>query len=128
MNVLLIWPRYPDTYLSFSHALKFISKKASNVPLGLLTVASLLPEEWNRKLIDLNVSELKDRDIKWADFVFVSAMSVQSASVAQIIERCKLLNAKIVAGGPLFTEEYDQYPEIDYLVLNEAEVTLPMFV
>lgn len=128
MNVLLVWPKYPDTYWSFSYALKFISKKASNVPLGLLTVASLLPREWNRKLIDLNVSELKDQDIKWADFVFVSAMSVQSTSVALIIKQCRLLNAKIVAGGPLFTEEYDHYPEVDHLVLNEAEVTLPEFI
>jgi radical SAM superfamily enzyme YgiQ (UPF0313 family) len=128
MNILLVWPKYPDTYWSFSFALKFVSKKASNVPLGLLTVASLLPREWNRKLIDLNVSELKDRDIAWADFVFVSAMSVQSASVAHIIKKCKSLNAKIVAGGPLFTEEYDHYPEIDHLVLNEAEVTLPKFI
>jgi radical SAM superfamily enzyme YgiQ (UPF0313 family) len=91
-------------------------------------VASLLPREWNRKLIDLNVSELKDQDIKWADFVFISAMSVQSASVALIIKQCKLLNAKIVAGGPLFTEEYDHYPEVDHLVLNEAEITLPKFI
>lgn len=94
MNVLLIWPRYPDTYWSFNYAMKFISRKASNVPLGLLTVASLLPGQWNRKLIDLNVSELRDQDIKWADFVFLSAMSVQSSSVALIIKRCKLLNKK----------------------------------
>ncbi|HEX2968255.1 MAG TPA: B12-binding domain-containing radical SAM protein [Bacteroidales bacterium] len=128
MNVLLVWPRYPDTYWSFNYALKFISKTASNVPLGLITVAALLPQEWNKKLIDLNDSALRDKDIQWADYVFISAMSVQSASVAMIIKQCKLLNAKIVAGGPLFTEEYDRYPEIDHLVLNEAEVTLPEFI
>jgi radical SAM superfamily enzyme YgiQ (UPF0313 family) len=128
MNILLIYPQYPGTYWSFKHALKFISKKASNIPLGLITVASLLPDNWNKKLTDLNISRLKDKDIKWADYVFISAMSVQLASVKQIIERCTQLNAKMVAGGPLFTEEYEQFTEIDHLVLNEAEITLPLFI
>ncbi len=128
MNILLVYPQYPDTYWSFKHALKFISKKASNVPLGLITVASLLPEKWNKKLTDINVSRLRDEDIKWADYVFISAMSVQLASVRQVIERCKNLDARMVAGGPLFTEEFEQFPEIDHLVLNEAEITLPIFL
>ncbi len=108
--------------------MRFISKKASNVPLGLITVASLLPESWEKRLVDLNVSKLKDQDIKWADFVFISAMSVQSASAALVIKECRRLGVRIVAGGPLFTEEYDRYPEIDHLVLNEAEITLPEFI
>ena len=128
MNILLIYPKYPDTYWSFKHALKFISKKASTIPLGLITVAALLPDKWNRKLVDLNVSSLKERDIKWADYVFISAMSVQLASVKQVIKQCLQLKAKIVAGGPLFTEEYRQFPEIDHLILNEAEITLPNFI
>jgi len=128
MNILLVYPQYPDTYWSFKHALKFISKKSANVPLGILTVASLLPDEWNKKLTDLNVSRLRDEDIRWADFVFISAISVQSVSVKQIIGQCKHLETKIVGGGPLFTEEYEQYTDIDYLVLNEAEITLPLFV
>ncbi|OFY61252.1 MAG: B12-binding domain-containing radical SAM protein [Bacteroidetes bacterium RBG_19FT_COMBO_42_10] len=128
MNILLVYPQYPDTYWSFKHALKFISKKASNIPLGLITVASLLPDQWNKKLTDLNVTRLKDKDIIWADFVFISAMNVQLASVRHIISRCKQLNTRIVAGGPLFTEEYEQFAEIDHLVLNEAEITLPLFL
>jgi radical SAM superfamily enzyme YgiQ (UPF0313 family) len=128
MNTLLVYPQYPDTYWSFKHALKFISKKAAIIPLGLITVASLLPDNWKKKLTDINVSMLKDEDIKWADYVFISAMSIQLASVKQIIERCIQLNTKIVAGGPLFTEEYEQFPEIDHLVLNEAEITLPVFL
>jgi len=128
MNILLVYPQYPDTYWSFNHALKFISKKASNIPLGLITVASLLPGKWNKKLTDLNVSSLKDRDIEWADYVFISAMSVQIASVKQIIKRCIEFKTKMVAGGPLFTEEYEQFTEIDHLVLNEAEITLPLFI
>jgi radical SAM superfamily enzyme YgiQ (UPF0313 family) len=123
MNILLVYPKYPDTYWSFKHALKFISKKASNIPLGLITIAPLLPDEWNKKLIDLNVKSLKDKDIKWADYVFISAMSIQMVSVKQIIERCIQLKKKMVAGGPLFTEEYDHFPEIEHLLLNEAEIT-----
>jgi radical SAM superfamily enzyme YgiQ (UPF0313 family) len=128
MNILLVYPLYPDTFWSFKHALKFISKKAVNIPLGVLTVASLLPEAWNKKLTDLNVSELKDKDIIWADYVFISAMSVQLVSVKQIIARCTQLNTKMVAGGPLFTEEPELFPEITHLVLNEAEITLPLFL
>lgn len=128
MNILFVYPRYPDTYWSFKHALKFISKKAAIVPLGLITVASLVPEDWNKKLVDLNVSKLSDKDLRWADYVFISAMSVQTASAKEVIARCAGLGVKIVAGGPLFTEEYDQFPEIDHLVLNEAEITLPLFI
>lgn len=128
MNILLVYPLYPDTYWSFKHALKFVSKKAANVPVGILTVAALLPEEWNRKLVDLNVSQLKDTELIWADYVFISAMSVQSVSVRQVIDRCIALGKPIVAGGPLFTEEPGHYPEVDHLVLNEAEITLPLFL
>jgi radical SAM superfamily enzyme YgiQ (UPF0313 family) len=128
MNILLVYPRNPDTFWGFRHALKFISRKASDIPLGLITVASLLPENWNKKLVDLNISRLKDKDIIRADYVFISAMSVQLASVRQIVDRCRRLNTRIVAGGPLFTEEYEQFAEIDHLVLNEAEITLPHFL
>ncbi len=128
MKILLIYPNYPDTYWSFKHALKFISKKAANPPLGLLTVASLLPGSWEKKLVDLNVSTLKDKEIQWADYVFLSAMSIQLQSVKKIIHKCKLLNKKIVAGGPLFTAEYENFNDIDHLVLNEAEITLPQFL
>lgn len=128
MNILLTYPQYPDTYWSFRHALKFISKKASNVPLGLITVSSLLPDEWNKKLVDLNVSVLKDKDIEWADYVLISAMSIQTESVKTIMNRCKHFHTKVIAGGPLFTEEFDQFMDVDHLVLNEAEVTLPLFL
>ncbi len=128
MNVILVYPMYPDTFWSFKHALKFVSKKASFPPLGLLTVASMLPDEWNKKLIDMNATKLEDEDILWADFVFISAMSVQSDSANQVIDRCKNLNAKIVAGGPLFTSSPEYYPNVDHLILNEAEITFPQFL
>ena len=128
MNILLVYPEYPDTFWSFKHALKFVSKKASFPPLGLLTVASMLPEEWSKKLIDMNADKLHDKDIIWADYVFLSAMSIQSQSVEEIIQRCKHLNTKIVAGGPLFTSSSEYYINIDHLVLSEAEITLPQFL
>jgi len=119
---------YPDTFWSFKHALKFVSKKASFPPLGLLTVASILPKEWNKKLIDMNASILRDVDILWADYVFISAMSIQAESANQVIEKCRKLKTKVVAGGPLFTSSPQYYQNIDYLVLNEAEITLPQFI
>jgi radical SAM superfamily enzyme YgiQ (UPF0313 family) len=128
MKILLVYPKNPETFWSFKYALKFVSKKATNPPLGLLTVASLLPERWGKKLVDMNVTSLKDRDIKWADLVFISAISVQKESVKNIISRCKKLGVKIVAGGPLFTSNPSEFKHIDYLVLNEAEITLPLFL
>jgi len=128
MNILLINPKTPDTYWSFKHALRFIAKKALNPPLGLITVASMLPEDWQKKLVDLNVAGLHDRDLHWADYVFISAMSVQQDSVREIIERCKKNHKKMVAGGPLFTGEPENFTDIDHLVLNEAEITFPQFL
>jgi radical SAM superfamily enzyme YgiQ (UPF0313 family) len=128
MKILLVYPENPDTYWSFKHALKFVSKKAVNPPLGLITVASLLPAHWEKKLIDMNVSRLKEHDIEQADYIFISAMSVQLQSVNEIIKRCKSAGKKIVAGGPLFTEEFDKFSDVDHLVLNEAEITLPLFI
>ena len=87
MKILLVYPKYPDTFWSFKYALKFISKKASFPPLGLLTVAAMLPDRWEKKLVDMNVSSLTDEDITWADYVFISAMIVQKESAEEVIER-----------------------------------------
>lgn len=124
----MVYPQYPDTFWSFKHALKFISKKAAFPPLGLLTVAAMLPREWEKKLVDMNLTSLTDKDIEWADYVFISAMSVQKDSAKNVISRCKHLDTRIVAGGPLFTMEQEEFQELDHLVLNEAEVTLPLFL
>lgn len=128
MNILMVYPMYPDTFWSFKHALKFVSKKASFPPLGLLTVAAMLPADWSVKLIDMNTKALKDADILWADYVFISAMSIQSESVDIVIQRCKSLHTKMVAGGSLFTSTIDGYFDVDHLVLNEAELTMPLFI
>ena len=105
MNVLLIYPEFPDTFWSFKYALKFIRKKAAYPPLGLLTVAAMLPDEFHRRLVDTNVSGLSDDDLAWADIAFIGAMAVQRDSAKQIITRCKATGLKVVAGGPLFTAE-----------------------
>jgi radical SAM superfamily enzyme YgiQ (UPF0313 family) len=128
MNVLLIYPEFPDTFWSFKHALRFIQKKASSPPLGLLTVAAMLPAEWNKRLIDVNVTQLSEADLEWADYAFVSAMVVQRKSAHQIIARCKEAGLKVVAGGPLFSSEYSAFRAVDHFVLNEAELTLPPFL
>ena len=103
MKILLVYPEYPDTFWSFKHALKFISKKAVHPPLGLLTVAAMLPGHWEKRLVDMNASKLKDNDLIWADYVFIGAMAVQKTSVREVIARCKAAGVKIAAGGPLFT-------------------------
>jgi radical SAM superfamily enzyme YgiQ (UPF0313 family) len=128
MKILLVYPRYPDTFWSFRHALKFLSKKANFPPLGLLTVAAMLPVVWEKKVVDLNVNPLHDEDIEWADYVFISSMVVQKDSAKEVIARCNKLNAKVVAGGPLFTTGYEEFTGVDHFVLGEAEVTLPRFL
>jgi radical SAM superfamily enzyme YgiQ (UPF0313 family) len=128
MKILLVYPVYPDSFWSFKHAVKFISKKAAVPPLGLITVSAMLPKQWQKKLIDMNVTTLKNSDVEWADYIFLSAMYIQKESVDQVISIAKKLNKPIVAGGPLFTQEYMNYPEIDHFVLNEAEITLPLFL
>jgi len=127
LKVLLVYPQYADTFWSFKHALRFISKKAAFPPLGLLTVAAMLPDNWEKKLVDMNTTNLNDSDLRWADYVFISAMLVQQSSVAEVISRCKRFGNKIVAGGPLFASrhEYFDFDDIDYVVMGEAENMLP---
>ena len=128
MRILMVYPQYPDTFWSFKHALKFISKKASFPPLGLLTVAAMLPAGWEKKLVNMNATSLTDEDIGWADYVFISAMVVQQDSAREVIARCNELGTRLVAGGPLFTTGHEEFDGVDHFVLGEAEVTLPPFL
>lgn len=128
MKILLVYPEFPDTFWSFKHALKFIRKRAVLPPLGLLTVAALLPRSWEKRIIDLNIDQLTTSDLAWADYAFVSAMAVQRTSAQQAIDRCKQAGLKVVAGGPLFSTEFEQFEAVDHFVLNEAELTLPPFL
>ncbi len=128
MNILLVYPEFPDTFWSFKHALSFIQKKSSQPPLGLITIAAMLPAEWHKRLVDLNIETLRQSDLEWADYVFLSAMVVQRSSVHEVIARCNEAGVKVVAGGPLFTGEYERFPGVDHFILNEAELTLPPFL
>jgi len=128
MRVLLIYPEFPDTFWSFKHALPFVRKRASLPPLGLLTVAALMPGGWEKRLVDLNVRQLMPRDLEWADMAFVGAMTVQRASAREVVARCKAAGLTVVAGGPLFIAEHADFEQVDHFVLNEAELTLPEFL
>ncbi|HZP60526.1 MAG TPA: DUF4070 domain-containing protein [Opitutaceae bacterium] len=129
MNILLLYPEFPaNTFWSFKHALKFVRKRASLPPLGLLTVAAMLPPHWRQRLVDLNVRPLADRDLAWADVVCISAMIAQRSSVQRLIARCRAAGKTIIAGGPFFTSAHADFPGVDHFILNEAEVTLPEFL
>jgi radical SAM superfamily enzyme YgiQ (UPF0313 family) len=128
MNVLLISPQTPDTFWSFKHVLRFVSKKSTFPPLGLLTVAALLPREWQLKVVDLNVTQLVEADLRRADVVMISAMLVHEASVREVVARCAALGKRVVAGGPLFTTGHESFPEIQHFVLGEAEELMPQLV
>ena len=94
----------------------------------LVTVAALLPRPWNTRLVDMNVSALTDNAIAWADYVFISAMTAQQASAREVIARSHAAGVRVVGGGPLFTVQPELFPEVDHLVLNEAELILPRFL
>jgi len=128
MKVLLINPKYPDTYWSFRHALPFEGKRSAFPPLGLLTVSALLPPSWERRLVDLNVQSLTSSAIEWADMVFVTAMLVQKESLREVVRQCKARGKRVVLGGPYVTTTVEALPDADHIFLGEAETTLPQFV
>src|SRR5512136_1270021 len=103
MKILLLYPPTPETFWSFKHVLRFVSKRATFPPLGLLTIAGMLPPDWELKLVDMNVERLKDSALRWADYVMVSAMIVHKPSVHRLAARCAALKKPVIAGGPLFT-------------------------
>src|SRR5919199_233005 len=111
MRALFVYPEFPDTFWSFRHALAFEGKGSAFPPLGLLTVSALLPIEWERRLVDMNVRRLKSADIEWADIVFLSAMIVQKDSLKQVIGLCKALGKRVVVGGPYSSTSTEQIPE-----------------
>ena len=121
MNALLIYPEFPDTYWSFKHALKFLGKRAAQPPLGLMTVAALLPKAWNKRLVDTNVERLRDRDLAWADVVMLSAMHIQRDSLAAIVERCRARGLRTVVGGPIASSLSTDELKADHVVIGEAE-------
>jgi len=128
MNILLVYPKFLPTFWSWKYLLKFVAKKSAFPPLGLLTVAAMLPKEWYKKLVDLNVRELTDADIQWADYVFVGAMKTQSDSAKEVIFRCVILGKPVVLGGPILQTGYEEFEQVSHLLIGEAENTLPVFL
>ncbi|TAL37505.1 MAG: DUF4070 domain-containing protein [Spirochaetes bacterium] len=127
-KILMIYPEFPTTYWSFKHSLAFVNKKSSIIPLGLITVASLLPEDWESKLVDMNVEPLRREDVEDADMVFLSAMIVQRRSFDEVVRLCNECGTPVVAGGPFPTALHGEISGVDHFVLNEAETTLPGFI
>jgi len=119
--VLLLYPRFPDTYWSFRYALSFQGKRAAQPPLGLMTVAALLPRWWNKRLVDTNVERLRDRDLAWADVAFVSGMQIQQSELIAIVRRCRARSVRTVVGGPIASSVPRSELECDHVVIGEAE-------
>jgi radical SAM superfamily enzyme YgiQ (UPF0313 family) len=128
MNILLVYPEFPDTYWSFRHALIFEGKRSAFPPLGLLTISAMLPESWERRLVDMNVRPLDQADIEWADIVFTSAMIVQKESLERVVRLCKASGKRVVVGGPYVSTSAEHLPEADHIFVGEAETTLPEFL
>ncbi|MCH5376329.1 MAG: B12-binding domain-containing radical SAM protein, partial [Planctomycetes bacterium] len=128
MNVLLVSPETPSTFWSFRYVVRFVSKRAVFPPLGLLTVASMLPRSWQLKLVDLNVSRLRTADIRWADYVMISGMIVHRESVRDIVARCRAQGRTIIGGGPLFTTGHEEFADDVHAVIGEAEDIIPELV
>ena len=128
MKILLVYPNYKETFWNFEKLLKLLGKRAAYPPLGLLTVASMMPKEWDKKLVDMNTDTLKTEHIKWADYIFISAMLVQKEETRKVIDLAKKEGKKVVAGGPLFTTGWEDFKDVDHIFLGEAEDIFPEFI
>ncbi len=125
MKALMVYPEFPDTFWSFKHVLPFLGKRSAYPPLGMLTVAALLPSSWQRRVVDMNVYPLKDSDIDWADVVLVSGMMVQGPSIRNVIRRSKERGRRTVVGGPIASTNDANIAEADHIVEGEAEELIP---
>lgn len=130
MHALLIYPLFPKSYWSFEKALKLAGRKVLMPPLGLITAAAILPQEWEYKLVDRNIMNVTEADWEWADLVLLSGMIVQSADFLALIQEAKNRRKKVVVGGPYATALPQESKEAgaDYLVLDEGEFTVPLFL
>jgi radical SAM superfamily enzyme YgiQ (UPF0313 family) len=128
MKILLVYPESPATYWSMRHLMHFIGRKATLPPLGLLTIASMLPEDCDVRLVDENVARLTDVDVAWADVVFTSSMIVQKAAHERVVRRCNRLGKPVVAGGPYPTSSHAEIQGVAHFVLGEVEEVLPRFI
>lgn len=130
MRTLFIYPEFPKTFWSYEKILELVNRKVLLPPLGLVTVAALLPQTWEMKLVDRNVSEVQEADWAWAELVIISAMIVQKADMAAQIAEAKRRGIPVAVGGP-FASSTPDAPELalaDFKILDEGEITLPLFI
>src|SRR4028118_784849 len=130
MRVLLIYPQFPKSFWSFEKVLELVNRKVLLPPLGLVTVAAILPQEWEFKLVDRNIRTVTEEEWEWADLVILSAMIVQKKDLLSQIQEAKLRGKRVACGGPYPTSVPDEAKDAgaDYLILDEGEITLPMFI
>jgi len=128
LKILLVWPKMPPTYCGYEYILPIVGKKSANLPLGILTIPSMLPKEWDLKFVDMNINQIDNYSIMWADMIFISAMQIQKDSFEHVVELCKLFNKPVVAGGPYATNNFENIIGVSHFVLNEGEITLPEFL
>lgn len=128
MRILLLYPVFPPSFWSFTEAIRLVGRKAMSPPLGLVTVAALLPQEWEIRLVDRNVREVTEEEWAWAEMVMLSAMIVQKQDLLQQIREAKRRGKAVAVGGPYPTAVPEECREADYLILDEGEVTLPLFL
>ena len=128
MKILLIYPEYENTFWNVKNVLRVLGKKAPYPPLGLLTVAAMLPNHWEKKLIDMNCETLKEEHIKWADYVLISSIVGQKQSTKKVVNKVQEIGKTVIAGGSLFTTGWEEFSNIDTLVLGESEEIIPVLV
>jgi radical SAM superfamily enzyme YgiQ (UPF0313 family) len=127
-KILLLYPKIPPTYWSYRYAVPFLGYRATMPPLGLITIAAMLPDGYEVKLVDMNIQELRREDITDADLVFISAMIVQKESFQHVVKFCNECGTPVAAGGPYPTTSHRNIQGVDYFILNEGEITLPLFL
>jgi radical SAM superfamily enzyme YgiQ (UPF0313 family) len=128
-KVLLVYPQFPASYWGFQYALRLFGRKSMHSPLSLVTAAALCPDDWEYRLVDLNVEPLSDEQILWADLVFTTAMGIQARSLEEVLSRCRRLGRRTVLGGPFASGSADRLlGRADTLVLDEAEITIRPFL
>ncbi len=130
MKVLLIYPLFPKSFWSFEKTLELVGRKAMLPPLGLITVAGILPSQWELKLVDRNVEDITEAQWEWAQIVILSGMIVQKQDLLDQVTEAKRRGKKVAVGGPYATALHEEVEAVgaDYLILDEGEITIPLFV